>query len=110
MLNRLLRQQLLDLVGVNSKELEGGLHDAVEEESEVDQKNKAEDLEPLERLPPEAEGDDPDEQRAAGVNRGARCGADCPGHREAEEVEATGLHVSMDASVTEGRSGCVEKL
>ena len=69
MFNRLLRQQLLHLS--NAEELEGGLDDAVEEESEVDEQREADHLEPLEGFPAETERDHPDEERAACVDGGA---------------------------------------
>lgn len=93
MFNRLLRQQLLDLL--HTQKLERRLHEAVEQESEIHQHGKADDLQPLERLPTEAERDDPDEERAARVDSRARGGADGAGDGEAEEVEASGEGVSM---------------
>lgn len=87
MFNRLLRQQLLHLA--DAEEFERRLDDAVEQESKVDEQAEADDLEPLERLPAEAERDDPDEERAARVDGGAGGGAHAAGYGETEEVEAT---------------------
>lgn len=89
MLDRLLGQQLLDLL-MGLEELERGLHDAVEQEGEVDEKSEADDLQPLERLPAEAQRDNPDEERSARVDGRSRRGADGARDGEAEEVEATG--------------------
>ena len=63
----------------------------VEQERSVHQERKAQHLKPLERLPTKAQREDPDEERAAGVDGGARCGGDGASHRQTEEVEATGL-------------------
>ena len=87
MLDGLLGKQLL-YVGARLEESEGRLDDAVEEEGEVDEQREAADLQPLERLPAEAQRDDPDEQRPARVDGRARRGADVARDREAEEVEA----------------------
>ena len=86
MLDRLLGQQLLDLL--DAEEGKGRLDDAVEQEGEVDEQHEAGDLQPLERLPAEAERDDPDEEGAARVDGGARRGADAARDGQAEEVEA----------------------
>lgn len=94
MLNGLLGQQLFDLGLVNLEELEGRVDDAVEKKGKVDEQGKSEDLQPLECLPAQAEGDDPDEERAAGVNGGAGRGGDAAGDGETEKVEATVLRVS----------------
>ncbi len=96
MLDRLFREQLLNLL--DAQALERGLDDAVEEESEVDEQGEAEDLQPLESLPAEAERDDPDEEGAAGVDGGARGGGDAARDGEAEEVEAAagGVSISED--------------
>lgn len=88
MLDRLLGEQLLDLID-GLEELEGRLDDAVEQEGKVHQQREAEDLEPLERLPTQAEGHDPDEKGPASVDSRARCSADLLGDVEAEEVEST---------------------
>lgn len=85
--HRLLGEQLLDLL-LGPQELERRLDDAVEQEGEVDEQGEAEDLQPLERLPAEAERDDPDEERPAGVDGRAGGGADGPRDGEAKEVEA----------------------
>ena len=93
MLNRLLRQQLLHLP--DAEELEGGLDDAVEQESKVDQQDEADNLQPLKCFPAQAERDHPDEERAARVDGGARGGAHAAGYGETEEVEATVEKVSV---------------
>lgn len=67
MLNRLLRQQLVNLL-VHTKCLERRLDNAIEEEGKVDQKGETDNLEPLERLPAQTEGDDPDEQCSTSVD------------------------------------------
>ena len=58
-LDRILGQQLLDLVHL--EKLKRRLHDAVEQKGEVDEQHETDNLQPLERLPAEAERDDPDE-------------------------------------------------
>jgi hypothetical protein len=50
MFNRLLGEQLFNLL-VRLQKLQGRLDNAVEEEGEVHEKTKADDLEPLESLP-----------------------------------------------------------
>ena len=93
MLDRLLGKQLLDLL--DAEEGKGRLDDAVEQESKVDEQHEAGDLQPLERLPAEAERDDPDEEGAARVDGGARRGADAARDREAEEVEAAAVRLAL---------------
>lgn len=85
-LDGLLREQLLDLL-VRLEEVERRLHEAVEQEGEVDQQREAEDLQPLERLPAEPQRHDPDEERPARVDGRPRRGADGARDGEAEEVE-----------------------
>jgi len=46
-------------------------HDIIEDTRTPDQKRKAEDLQPFERLPAETQTDDPDEERTASVDRAA---------------------------------------
>lgn len=87
MLDGLLGEQLLDLL--DAEELQGRLDDAVEQEGEVDQEHEAHHLQPLEGLPAETKGHEPDEQGPARVDGRARGGADGAGDRDAEEVEAT---------------------
>jgi hypothetical protein len=87
-LNRLLRQQLLDLL-LRLEAPERRPDDTVEEEGEVHEEGEADDLEPLERLPAEAEGDHPDEEGAARVDGRAGGCADAAGDGESEEVEAS---------------------
>lgn len=90
MLNRLLGKQLLDLF-LGLEELERRLDDAVEQEGEVHQEHEAHHLEPLEGLPAEAQGHDPDEEGAAGVDGRAGGSAYGTGDGKAEEVEASGF-------------------
>lgn len=77
MLDRLLRQQLLDRLP-RLEELERRLYQAVEQEGKVHQQGKSDYLQPLERLPAESERDDPDEQRTARVDGGPRRGTNRP--------------------------------
>jgi hypothetical protein len=93
MLNRLLREQLLDLL--DAEELKRRLDDAVEQEGEVDEECKPGNLQPLECLPAQAERDDPDEQGAARVDGRPRGSADAARDGEAEEVEAAREPVSV---------------
>ena len=55
-LDRLFGQQLGNILSY-PQELERRLDDTVEEEGKVDQEDESDDLEPLERLPAEAERD-----------------------------------------------------
>lgn len=64
--------------------------DLVEQRSSPDQQRETDDLQPLEGFPAQAQRDEPDEERAAGVDRAARGGADLAGDGEAEEVETAG--------------------
>lgn len=88
MFHGLLGQQLLYLL-LGPQELKGRLDDAVEQEGEVDEEGEAKDLQPLESLPAEAERDDPDEERPAGIDGRAGGSTDGPRDGKAEEVEAT---------------------
>lgn len=88
-LDWLLGEELLDLV-LGPEERERRLDEAVEQEGEVDEEHEPHDLEPLERLPAQAQGHDPDEEGAARVDGGARGGAHGAGDGEAKEVEPTG--------------------
>ena len=54
--------------------------DLVEQRSAPDQQRETDDLQPLEGLPAETQRDEPDEERAAGVDCAARRGADLPGY------------------------------
>lgn len=87
MLNRLLGQKLLRVL-FRLQPPKRRVHDAVEQEGEVDEQCEAHDLQPLERLPPKPQRDDPDEECAARVDCGARRRTDGAGYGEAEEVEA----------------------
>ena len=66
MLDRLLGQQLLDFLDL--EELQRRLDNAVEEEGEIDEEGETDHLQPLERLPAKAEGDNPDEEGTTRVN------------------------------------------
>lgn len=90
----LLRQQLLDLL-LGLEELKRRRDNAVEEEGEVYQQNEAQNLQPFERLPAKAERHDPDEERAACIDRRAGRGADGARNGQAEEVEATRRNLSV---------------
>lgn len=94
-LNRFLGQELLDLFIWDSEELQGRLNDTVEQEGEVNKQGEADNLEPLERLPTQAKGDDPDEKGSASVNGRSRSSTDAPCNGQAKEVEATGSNVSV---------------
>lgn len=61
--------------------LQRGLHDIVEQERSVNEEAEADDLEPFEGFPAQAEGDEPDEEGAAGVDCAAGGGGDGAGHR-----------------------------
>lgn len=89
MLYRLLRQQLLDVL-FGLEKLKRRRDNTVEEESEVNQQDKAQNLQPLERLPAKAERHNPNKERAAGVDGRAGRGADGARDRKPEEVEAAG--------------------
>ena len=90
-LNRILRQQRLILLASLALHtaLQRRSNQVVEQERAVHQQRKARDLQPLERLPAEAQRHHPDEQRAAGVDCRARRSGHSARDGEAEEVEAT---------------------
>lgn len=87
MLNGLLRQQFLHIL-FGLEEFKGRGNDAVEEEGEVHQQDESDNLKPLERLPAEAERDNPNKECTAGVDGRARSSADRACDRKAKEVEA----------------------
>lgn len=89
-LNWLFRKKLLDLL-IHPQAFKRGLDDAVEQKGEVHKQGESHNLEPLERLPSQAKGDNPNEQSSASVNSRPRGGADASGDRETKEVEATGI-------------------
>jgi hypothetical protein len=60
----------------------------IEQRRAPDQQRETEHLQPLERLPAQAQRDEPDEQRAARVDCAAGCCGDLARDGEAEEVEA----------------------
>lgn len=66
-------------------------HNIIEQERAVNQQREAKDLQPFERLPPQRQRHQPDEQRAARVDGRARRGADGARYGEAEEIEAAAL-------------------
>lgn len=81
MLNRLLPQQDFTLSPMTREtSLQRGLHNIIEQESSVDEKPETNDLEPFERLPAQAEGDEPDEEGATGVDCAAGGGGDGVGY------------------------------
>lgn len=84
--NRLLGQELFDRF-LWFQKLKGRLHNSIEQEGKVDKQSETGYLQPLERLPAEAERDNPDEKGAARVDGRARRGADGACDREAKEVE-----------------------
>lgn len=90
MLNGIFREQNLALsVFAGQACLERGADDIIEQESSVNKQHKASNLEPFERLPAQAEGNEPNEKCTASVNRAARCSRDSAGNRQTKEVEAT---------------------
>lgn len=89
MLNWILRQQHLRLP--LDTRLERRPNQIVEQERAVHQQRKASHLQPLERLPAQAQRHHPDEQRAAGIDRRTRGSRDGARDRQAEEVEATAM-------------------
>lgn len=105
MLNGLLGQQLLRLF-LDAQKLEGRLDDAVEQKGGIHQQGEADNLQPLERLPSEAERHNPDEERPARVNGGARGGTDGAGNGEPKEVEAAidGVSSILSCSISFTRS------
>jgi hypothetical protein len=77
MLNRILREKDLALSPVARQAgLERGLDNVIEQECSVDEECKADNLEPLEGLPAQAERDKPDEEGTAGVDCAAGGGRD----------------------------------
>lgn len=99
MLYGLLGQQLLHML-LGLEEFKGWGNDAIEEEGEVDQQDESDNLKPLERLPAEAERDDPNKERTASVDRRARGSADGARDGKPKEVEATrGLSMTRSIGV-----------
>ena len=64
--------------------------DLVEQSSSPNEQRETDDLQPLEGLPAQSQRDEPDEERAAGVDCAAGGGADLTGDGEPEEVETAG--------------------
>lgn len=62
--------------------------DLVEHAGAPDEQGEADDLQPFECLPTQAETYDPDEEGAAGVDGATRGGGKGASHGQAEEVEA----------------------
>lgn len=88
MLDRLLRKQDLAFSSVRRETgLERGANDIIEEEGAVNEETEASDLEPFERFPAQAQWDEPDEQRTAGIDCAARGSGDGAGDGETEEIE-----------------------
>lgn len=85
MLNRSLWQQWLSLALHTA--LERRANQIVEHKGAIHQQCKAQYLQPLECLPAETQGDNPNKERTAGIDGRARCGADSPGNGKTEEVE-----------------------
>jgi hypothetical protein len=67
MLDGFLGEQCLDFL-TRAHEGERRLHDAIEDEGEIDKQHEACNLEPLERLPTKAKRNNPDEKRTACVD------------------------------------------
>lgn len=93
-LNRIMRQKGFGLLA-RAQELKRRLDDAVEKEGEVDEQGKAEDLQPLERLPAKAKRHNPDKECAASIDCRTGCGADTARDGEAKEVETTRSTVKL---------------
>ena len=93
----LLQKSLLRLQPLASRHarLERRSNDVVEQERAVDEHRESDDLEPLEGFPAETKRNEPDEERAAGVDCAAGGGGDDSGDAEAEEVESTVEDVSV---------------
>lgn len=88
MLNRLLWEELLNLL-LSPEEFKRRLDNAIEQEGEINQQNKPDDLQPLERFPAQTEGDDPDEEGPAGIDSRAGGSTHCPSDGETKKVETT---------------------
>lgn len=87
MLNRILRQQRLRLPF--NTPFKRRPNKVIEQKRAVDEQCETQDLEPLKSLPAKAQRYNPDEERATGIDGGARGCRDGAGYRETEEVEAT---------------------
>lgn len=81
------REKLLSFC-VGTQKFKWWLHEAVEQKGRIDQQSKSSNLQPLERFPSKAKRNDPDEERSASVNGGARGGTDGASNGQSEEVEA----------------------
>lgn len=88
MLDRFFRKKLLSFC-VGAQKFKRWLHEAIEQKGRINQQSKSGNLQPLERFPAKAERNDPDEERSASVNGGARGGTDGASNGQPEEVEAT---------------------
>ena len=76
MLNRILREQRLPLLP--HTRLKRRPDDIIEEKRAINKQREPHNLQPLERLPPEAQTNNPNEQRAARINNTPRRRADTP--------------------------------
>jgi hypothetical protein len=89
MLNRFLGKQDLSLPALaRQTSLKRGLDDIVKQESSIDKKPEANDLEPLESLPAQSKRNKPNEKRAASIDRATRRGRDSTSNRQTKEVKA----------------------
>lgn len=77
-LNGILGEELFEFAR-GAQKLKGRLDDAVEDKGGVDEEAETYNLQPLEAFPAKTKRDDPDEQGSAGVDGGARGGADGAG-------------------------------
>lgn len=65
----------------------------IEHKGSIDKKRETDNLEPFEGLPAESKRDNPNEERAAGVNCATRGSGDSAGDGQTEEVETTGKSI-----------------
>lgn len=90
MLDGIFGQQYIPLpLLARQASLQRRANDIIEQEGSIDKKRKAGNLKPFERLPAETERYEPDEKRAASVDRAARGSRHITRDRQTEEVEAT---------------------
>ena len=73
-------------------------HNFVKDGSAPNEQSESDHLEPLERFPAETEADDPNEERAAGVDCAARSRRDQASYAQTEEVEATACMLASYSS------------
>lgn len=79
---------------MRAERLERRLDNAVEYKRGIHEHGETHNLEPLERLPAQAERNDPDKECPAGIDSRARGSTDIAGDGKTEEVEATVTNVS----------------